>query len=142
MLTKEKTWKILIVLSLIGIALASYLFYNFLAKPVNELCYINDRVNCEAVTKGALATIFGVPVSLIGLAGYLIIFLSSLLKYQKLLLEMSAFGLVFCLSIISQELFIYKVVCPVCLSCLVVMFTVFLLGLKLNFGFKEAVKNA
>lgn len=134
---KEQIWKAVIFLSITGIFLALYLFYNFLTKPAFESCYINAVINCDAVTKGPLSTLFGIPVSLIGLIGYIVILFSAIFKNPKLLLIMSSFGMVFCLSITIQEIFLLKVICPVCLACQLVMFSVFVLALKLNFGFKK-----
>ena len=132
MFNKNYLWKALICLSILGIILASYLFYNFLTKPLLESCYFNSHINCDAVTKGSLATLFGIPVSLIGLAGYIVILLSSIFKQKLLVLGMSTFGMVFCLSITYQEVFNLKVICPVCLTCQLVMLTVFLLAIYLN----------
>lgn len=126
----------MIGLSILGITLATYLFYNFLTKPAVESCYINSIVNCDAVTKGSLSTLLGIPVSLIGLTGYTVILFSSFIKNIKLLLFMSSFGMLFCLFITIQEIFLLKVICPVCLLCQLDMLTVFLLALKLNYGFK------
>jgi uncharacterized membrane protein len=133
MLNKKSIWKALIILSSLGILLAIYLFYNFLTKPLVESCYINATINCDAVTKGSLSTLFGIPVSLIGLVGYIVILLSSILKQKLLVLGMSAFGMAFCLLITYQEIFILKVICPVCLACQLVMLTVFILAIYLNF---------
>jgi uncharacterized membrane protein len=132
MFGKNYLWKALIILSSLGILLAIYLFYNFLTKPIVESCYFNSHINCDAVTKGSLSTLFGIPVSLIGLTGYIVILLSSIFKQKLLILGMSTFGMVFCLSITYQEVFILKVICPVCLTCQLVMFTVFLLAIYLN----------
>ena len=133
MLDKKSIWRALIILSSLGILLAIYLFYNFLTKPLVESCYINATINCDAVTKGSLSTLFGIPVSLIGLVGYVVILLSSILKQKLLVLGMSAFGMAFCLLITYQEIFILKVICPVCLACQLVMLTVFILAIYLNF---------
>jgi uncharacterized membrane protein len=137
MIKFEKIWQILIILSVIGIILAVYLLYNFLTKPLIESCYINTFINCDAVTKGSLSTLFGVPVSLIGLIGYITIFLSSILKKKRLVFGMSTFGLAFCLYITFQEIFLLKVICPVCLACQIVMLLVFIFSLTLNFRFKR-----
>lgn len=126
-----------LALSILGILLATYLFYNFLTKPAVESCYINSVINCDAVTKGSLSTLFGIPVSLIGLIGYIVILFSAVLKNSKLIFLMSSFGMIFCLYIILQEVFALKVICPVCLACQLVMLSVFILSLKLNFGFKK-----
>jgi uncharacterized membrane protein len=132
MLDKKSIWKALIILSSLGILLAIYLFYNFLTKPLVESCYINATINCDAVTKGSLSTLFGIPVSLIGLVGYIVILLSSILKQKLLALGMSAFGMVFCLVITYQEVFALKVICPVCLACQLVMLVIFCLAIYLN----------
>lgn len=132
MFAKSGIWNVLICLSILGILLASYLFYNFLTKPLFESCYFNSRINCDAVTKGSLSTLFGIPVSLIGLIGYIVILLSSVFKKKLLVLGMSTFGMLFCLSITYQEVFNLKVICPVCLTCQLVMLTVFLLAVYLN----------
>ncbi len=137
MLTKNNIWKALTVLSILGILLATYLFYNFFTKPLVESCYLNSRINCDAVTKGSLSTLFGIPVSLIGLTGYIVIFLSSIFRQKLLVLGMSAFGMVFCLFITYQEIFILKVICPVCLTCQLVMFIIFLLGIYLNVSIRK-----
>ena len=137
MLKKNNIWKALIWLSILGILLATYLFYNFLTKPLIESCYFNSRINCDAVTKGQLSTLFGIPVSLIGLTGYIVILLCSILKKKLLVLGMSTFGMVFCLFITYQELFILKVICPVCLACQLVMLIIFLLAIYLNLNIKK-----
>jgi uncharacterized membrane protein len=133
MLVKNSIWKALIILSSLGILLAIYLFYNFLTKPLVESCYINATINCDAVTKGSLSTLFGIPVSLVGLIGYIVILLCSIFKQKLLALGMSTFGMVFCLFITYQEIFILKVICPVCLACQLVMLVAFLLSLALNY---------
>lgn len=137
MFAKENIWRMVLALSILGILLATYLFYNFLTKPAVESCYINSVINCDAVTKGSLSTLFGIPVSLIGLIGYIVILFSAVLKNSKLILSMSSFGMIFCLYITIQEVFVLKVICPVCLACQLVMLSVFVLSLKLNFGFKK-----
>jgi len=137
MFAKINIWKILIGLSILGILLATYLFYNFLTKPLFESCYLNSHINCDAVTKGTLSTLFGIPVSLIGLTGYVVILLSSIFKKKLLVLGMSTFGMIFCLAITYQEIFKLKVICPVCLTCQLVMLIIFLVGIYLNAPLKK-----
>jgi uncharacterized membrane protein len=137
MFAKSNIWKLLIGLSVLGIFLATYLFYNFLTKPLFESCYVNSYVNCDAVTKGSLSTLFGIPVSLVGLVGYIVILVSSIFKKKLLVLGMSAFGMIFCLFITIQELFFLKVICPVCLACQLVMLIVFCLAVYLNLNLKK-----
>ena len=138
MLNEATIWKTIKILAVIGILLASYLFYNYLAYNVFSLtplgvCNINSTINCDAVTKGVLSTFLGIPVSLVGLIGYFVILFSALTKRKKLALAMTAFGLVFCLRLTFLELFVIKVICLVCLACQIIMLTVFLLSLYLNY---------
>jgi uncharacterized membrane protein len=140
MLKKLDVWKILISLSVLGIILATYLFYNFFTKPMFESCYVNSVINCDAVTKGSLSTLFGIPVSLVGLIGYIVILLSAIFKKKKLVLGMSSFGMVFCLYITFQEVFFLRVLCPVCLTCQLVMLLIFLIALGLNLRLGKSSK--
>lgn len=128
----EKFYKITILLAAIGIVLASFLFYNFLTKPVVEVCTVNEQINCDAVTKGTLSTLFGIPVSLIGLVGYVAILISAYFKNKKAVFAVSAFGMIFCLRLTFLELFSIKIVCPVCLACQIDMLVLFLLSLLAN----------
>ena len=137
---KFNVWKVLIILSIFGIFLATYLFYNFLTKPLHESCYINSAMNCNAITKGSLSTLFGVPVSLVGLIGYIVILLSSIFKKKKTVFGMSAFGMAFCLYITFQEVFFLHVFCPVCLACQLTMLVVFLVALAINTKIVKSVK--
>lgn len=129
----EKLFRISTYLALLGIVLASYLFYSYLAPVPPGLCDINATVNCDAVTKGPLALFLGVPVSLIGLIGYIAILYASLMKFKKLHLFMTTFGMLFCLRLTYLEIFAEKVFCPVCGACQIVMIILFIISLKLNF---------
>jgi len=124
-------YKTISILSVIGMALALFLFYEYLFQPAFRPCSINAVVNFDAVISGPIRTFLGIPVSLIGLFGYIVIFLGSLLKNRKLVLGMVLFGMVFCIRLLFIELFILHVVCPVCVSCFIVMTTIFVLSIKL-----------
>ena len=137
---KGNIWKLLLAFSSFGILLAIYLFFNFLTKPAIESCFISNNINCDAVTKGPLSTLFGIPVSLIGLTGYIVILFASFKKLKRTVLGMSTFGMLFCLYITIQELLFLKVICPVCLACQLVMIIVFLLALPINFNFFKRKK--
>lgn len=131
-MSEKNIYKTSIILSLIGIGLAVYLFYSYLSPTPPGLCDISATVNCTAVTKGNLAEFLSIPVSLVGLIGYIFILYSSLMRLKKLHLFMSAFGMLFCLRLTFLEIFVEKVYCPVCLACQLVMLTLFILSLKLN----------
>ncbi|MBI4990575.1 vitamin K epoxide reductase family protein [Candidatus Gottesmanbacteria bacterium] len=124
-------YKIIIPLALVGIGLALYLLYEYLAPPHQSLCYINAQINCEASTKGALANTLGIPTALWGLTGYIMILISAIRKWRRVLFGVVTFGLLFCLRITFLELFVVNAICPVCLACQTVMIILFILGIKL-----------
>jgi uncharacterized membrane protein len=119
-------------LSLIGIILAVYLLWEQFFHPSFQPCNINSTINCNAIISGAVAKTFGIPTPLYGLSGYIIIFLSAIFRKKKLLLEMSIFGLAFCLWIAYIELFQLHVICPVCILCQIIMLSVCSLAVFIN----------
>ncbi|OGM08744.1 hypothetical protein A2W13_00920 [Candidatus Woesebacteria bacterium RBG_16_36_11] len=140
MLKEKNIWNLMIVLALIGIVLATYLLYNFYAVVPSTICNISSGINCNAITKGTLSTLFGIPVALVGLIGYAVILFSSLTKKKKMALGMTAFGMLFCLRLTILELFFIKVICPVCIACQIIMLIVFLLSLQLNYKWVKSSK--
>lgn len=122
-------WSVAQILATIGIGLAIYLFYSYLSPQPPTLCEINATINCEAVTKGPLAEWFGIPVSLVGLVGYVVILYAAISKKLNLFLAMVTFGMLFCLRLTFLEIFVEEVLCPVCLLCQLIMATLFGMGL-------------
>lgn len=121
------------ILGVIGIFLGSYLLYEFITRPAIQPCYINSTVNCDAVTVGPISTLFGVPVALYGITGYIFILIGAFLSKPKLILGMATFGMLFCLRLTIIEIFQLKVICPVCMTCQIDMLITFILALILNF---------
>ncbi len=129
----DKLYIIIRVLSLIGIGLAIYLLWQQFFHPSFQPCNLNATINCEAIINGAVAKTLGIPTPLYGLIGYIVILIAAILKKRRLLLGMSTFGLLFCLYIAFRELFQLHVICPVCITCQIVMISVFGLSLAINF---------
>lgn len=126
----KNTYTAIKILSFIGILLSVYLLWQQFFRPAFQPCYVNSYINCDAVISGPVAKTFGIPTPLYGLIGYVVIATAAFLQRKKLLLGMATFGLVFCLSIAYIELFQLHVVCPVCISCQIIMIAVFLLGVR------------
>jgi uncharacterized membrane protein len=120
-----KLFKAITALSIFGIVLATYLFYSYLTKPAFRPCSISANINCDAVIEGPVSTTLGIPTALYGLIGYFVILIGALYKKAKLVFSMALFGLLFCLRITYIELFIIKVICPVCLLCQLTMLSIF-----------------
>ncbi|MBI3620289.1 vitamin K epoxide reductase family protein [Candidatus Roizmanbacteria bacterium] len=129
-MSQKKIWTSVVFLSVVGIILASYLFYSYWYQPAFQPCSINTVVNCDAVIKGPVSTLFGIPTALYGLVGYIVILFAGLTKRKKLLLGMTSFGVLFCLRVTVIEVFFLKVLCPICLACQIIMLILFLLSIK------------
>ena len=122
---KIDLFRITSYLALVGVGLAIYLLYEYLAPAHKSVCYLSSTINCEASTKGVLANTLGIPTALWGLTGYSVIFLAAIKKWKRVLLGMTTFGLLFCLRITILELFVVKVICPVCVLCQLIMIAEF-----------------
>ena len=126
-MTEKRIFLVIKVLSVMGIGLAVYLLYQQIFEPEFRPCTINASINCDAIISGEVAKTLGIPTPLYGLIGYIVIFVSAILKKKKLLLSMASLGLVFCLWIAYKELFELKVICPICIACQTIMTGVFAL---------------
>ena len=116
--------KLNLILSLVGIALASYIIYVQIFNPPTTLCYFNEKVNCNAVFFGVSSKVLGVPTPLYGLAGYIMILIASLFKKAKISFGAATFGFLFCLRLILIEIFQLGEYCPVCMLCQTLMISI------------------
>ncbi len=123
----------LVLLCALAIPITLYLTYKHFAVDGSSICNINARWNCEIVNKSEYAVLFGVPVSLIGLFGYLFMgFLSYVLYKGKNLIKFNKFlnqdnlkkiltfsiigGVGFSLYLTMVEAFILKTYCLFCVA--------------------------
>jgi uncharacterized membrane protein len=127
----QKIFRWIQILSSIGVLLAIYLLWEQLSHSPFRPCDINSVVNCDAIISGAVSKTLGIPTPLFGLTGYIIIFLAATFQWKRIVMAMSTFGLAFCLWIGSIELFQLHVVCPVCITCQLVIIAVFILAILL-----------
>lgn len=111
-------------LAVAGLAVAGYLTYVETQAAAAVCGPVGD---CNAVQSSAYARLFGVPVGVIGLAGYVAI-LSAWLwgrsgkaTARALLAGMAAVGVLFSIYLTYVELFVIKAVCMWCLSSAVIM---------------------
>jgi len=118
-------------LASVGIILALFLLWEQFFHPAFKPCSINSSINCDAVISGVVSRTLGLPTSLYGLLGYIIILLSAICRKKKLLLGTAAFGLLFCFWIAYRELFQLHVICPVCILCDIDIISVYILSLLL-----------
>jgi uncharacterized membrane protein len=127
------------VLSAAGALISTYSLLHNQGLASGEFCTIGETFNCDVVNKGAFSRMFGIPVSLIGVGGYVLLCASALLALKdpkdrglKAFLALSAAGgLAFSLYLTSLEAFVLHTWCLVCLSSQAVILTVFVLSLAI-----------
>jgi uncharacterized membrane protein len=90
-MTDRALWRTAVVLSVIGIGIASYLVYIHYA-DVKPICSISH--GCEVVQKSKYAKLAGVPVALIGLVGYVAILTSLFVRSETGRLAGAALALI------------------------------------------------
>lgn len=119
--------RVMVVIAVLGLALASYLVY---------VHYSGTRPACTAgsaclrVQTSVYSKIAGVPVALIGLIGYIGIFLSLLVpdrdEVRLATLAMTVVGVCFSGYLTYREIFTLKTICEECAASAVLMLLLFL----------------
>jgi uncharacterized membrane protein len=111
----------LLVLSLIGLGIATYLTYVHY-KGLSPICAVGQ--GCEKVQSSKYAKVVGVPVPLIGLIGYVGILASLLVRGELARLAtagMAYVGFGFSVYLTSLELFKIHAICQWCVGSAIVM---------------------
>jgi uncharacterized membrane protein len=126
-----------------GVVVAYYLFTLHAAisrNPQRGLCTFTDTISCDKVLASPYAEIAGLPVALIGVAGFAVLFgLAAICfftpewgpcKMRAALVLVAALGLCFELGMTGVEVFIIQAVCPYCLTALGLIAGTFLAALR------------
>ncbi len=123
----KKKW--IVVLSVLGIIVASYLTYMYYNTESHEVCDINDTFNCTSVHESDYAVLGGVPVAILGIMGYFFILAFSFysLFYVRWL---SFVGLLFQLRLTWAEFFVIHKLCIFCLISQGLILIIFLLAVN------------
>jgi vitamin-K-epoxide reductase (warfarin-sensitive) len=120
---------VLIVLAIAGIVASSLALrehYRTDASP----CSINERWDCGIVNHSPYAILFGVPVAVIGIAGYLLLGVLAFMRAYRLALIAALGGLSFALYLAHIESTVLGVWCIYCVISLgiISLISLFVLG--------------
>ncbi len=120
----------LLVLALIGITASSFALREHYRTYGDAPCDINERWDCGIVNHSPYAMIHGVPVAVIGIAGYLALGILSLRRSYRLMLAGALAGLAFSLHLAHIENHVLGVWCVYCAISLgtISLITLLLLG--------------
>lgn len=119
---------VLIVLAVVGIIASSLALrehYRTDASP----CSINERWDCGIVNHSPYAVLYGVPVAVIGIAGYILLGVLAFRKAYRLMLLAALGGLGFALYLAHIESVVLGVWCIYCVISLGVISALSLLAL-------------
>ena len=111
------------ILSLAGMIVSSISLERHYAKSATSYCEFGEKFNCDIVNRSEYSSVAGIPVSLIGVAGYgLLLTLSTLCRSRPetptRLLMAAAGGLVFALYLTYIEAYVLTAWCILCLTSL------------------------
>jgi uncharacterized membrane protein len=129
------------LIALIGLGVAGYLAY-IETQPVVPIC--GPVGDCQAVQQSEYAYLFGIPIGVLGVIGYVAIlgaWLWGVVKNDNraflLLLGMTSFGVLFSIYLTYLEPFVIGAVCAWCLTSAVIMTALMLMSLPLVAGGRE-----
>ena len=127
-MSEQSTRILLAALSVAGLLMSAYLTWvHFLG--VSPIC-LTGSGGCEAVQTSRYAEIFGVPVAVLGLAGYAGLLLSALLRGESgalLGLFVALVSVLFSAYLTWLELFVIHAICQWCVTSAILMAASFLL---------------
>jgi uncharacterized membrane protein len=110
---------------MVAAALALREHYRAEASP----CSVNEKWDCGAVNKSPFAVIGGVPVAIIGIAGYLLLLVLAITKRWRLLAAAAVPALAFSLYLAHIEKDVLGIWCIYCVISLGIISLITLLSL-------------
>jgi vitamin-K-epoxide reductase (warfarin-sensitive) len=121
---------ILIILALIGIAVSSLALREHYRTDISP-CDINAKWDCGIVNHSVYAVLHGVPVAVIGIAGYFLIAVLAFLRAFRLLLAAAVVAVGFSLYLANIEAHVLGVWCVYCAAslCIICLITLFAVGI-------------
>lgn len=112
-------------------------------------CELGEAFSCDAVNQSSYATIFDIPFALIGMIGYITLFLA-LIWYIKAksensvatVLALSIIGFSIQLYLTFIEAFVLRMWCLLCVISQITIFLVLAFAIKLFIDFKKNINKS
>jgi len=119
---------VLALLAVLGIAASSLALREHYRTDTSP-CSINEKWDCGIVNHSPYAVLWGVPVAVVGMGGYLLLGFLALKRWYRILLPVALSGLAFSLYLAHIEKDILGVWCIYCVASLGVISVLSLLVL-------------
>jgi uncharacterized membrane protein len=120
--------KIILIVAFLGILLSLYSIPKHYATDSSSFCNISETFNCDKVNKSPWSIFLSIPVSILGLMSYLIVFYAALMRkrvqrqtgftdkdFWQYFLYFTSFMLLFQIYLTMTEIFFIHAYCIVCL---------------------------
>jgi vitamin-K-epoxide reductase (warfarin-sensitive) len=120
---------LLVILAVCGIVVSALALREHYREAGDSPCSINERWDCGIVNHSPYATIRGIPVAAIGIAGYFLLGALAFRRAYPLVLACGLPGLAFALYLAHIEAHILGVWCVYCVASLVLISAISLLAL-------------
>jgi len=120
---------VLILLAALGMVVSALALREHYRTEGDSPCSINERWDCGIVTHSLYATLAGIPVAVLGIAGYLLMGALAWRRAYRLVLAVAVAGLVFSLYLAHIEASILGVWCIYCVISLGIISLITLLSL-------------
>lgn len=135
-LRARRLFTVIAILAVLGIAVSSVSLQHHYAKSKTSYCDFGQSFNCDLVNRSQYSTLAGIPVALIGIAGYLALLAFATLYREKaetpgMLVLASGGGLAFALYLTYVEGFVLQAWCILCLTSLTTIFLITVLSVIL-----------
>jgi uncharacterized membrane protein len=133
-MTKKLNW-VSLVLTAIGILDSVYLL---IYKITNNYAMCLGSGECSTVNASRYSTIYGIPVSLLGILAYLAILILFFLEWKKvfssdnsnlLVFGISLVGVLFSAYLTYIEFYVIHAVCPFCIISAIVITLIFIISI-------------
>jgi uncharacterized membrane protein len=120
--------RVILALAVVGVYLAVRALLIHYSTGVTP-CSINDVWDCGIVNRGPYSVIYGVPVALIGILGYSLLFVLEALKKWRIMAVAAVGALGFSLYLTHIEASILQVWCEYCVGSLITISLITLLAI-------------
>jgi len=126
----KKDINLIKLLAFVGLIISAYLSFKNLGGSDLNFCITGKE--CDLVNNSIYSRIFGIPVSVIGLAGYILILIVSFYSFTKrkkwnLLYYFTVIGTSFSLYLTYVEVFKINAICSFCIASLIIILAIFII---------------